>query len=581
MDLTLNFKRYFTVVMVAILTLTLSLSFTELAYGYEGGSTGGGNGDSSSSGAAGQLRWKNKSASGKWSVTNPSTDSLSGKVCAGYPKYDYGSNYFGKNIGWVTYLTSKRTGKWMNKFGLGNTFIGSWTSNYANKVGNTNSGVAFFSNSTIKKAGSYSLQGGGKIAKMKSGGIATEIHISWKDLERVVPEPHKDTIWTITYFHEDDPDGDDNNFDNRSQTARWKYENPRGQWQYYGKTDPNEFDHDNNLTAVLEEVKYTYTIKKTYVGDKLVKTEKVDEKWTVVDSKTLSQTIKYDGSKPQNGQHKFAPLNLNRNGYAQNGDGGITNDYLNGHKIDASTDNYRNITDNKDLETIDINNDFEFAFNFKNDVLGLPSEHDWKTIPKPLVNDTWEAVNGSYANGRIGDKNCLGENGMPDGSVGYYRYNILFNASINQKNNKTASLVLGSEEKVDNDSFSKEAPFRGGDWSARFIYNGDFTTDQHSQVNAWKNWWVDTYTQDRFFEYGVEYKGTITINNGYSTPTLVSNTTSPQVTQNGYAFTSDGLTQRGLYVGKVTANYAQPILYGHWHVKTLAGDVNGTGVTVN
>lgn len=576
-------NHFLSLLMVTILAIVLALSSTNLAYaaGHGGGNTPSNGGNANSTGDAAQLRWACKSASKKWSVSNPTTDSFKSQICKGYPTHNYGPKYFGKNIGWVTYLKTRSSGKWMNYFGKGNTFVGHLVANYANKVGNTKNGISFFANGTIKKAGKYKLKGGGKIAKSNSGGYATEIHISWEDLERVVPEKHKDTIWTITYFNENDPDGKSNNFDNRSKTARWKYEHPLGQWQYYGKTDPNEFDHDNKMTAVLEKVKYTYTIKKTYIGDKLVGEEKVNEKWTVAKSKTLSNTIKYDGDKPQNGQHKFTPLNLNRNGYAQNGDGGLTNDYLNGHKIEATTNNQRGITNNENIESLDINNDMDFSFKFSNNTLGLPSQHDWVTKPKALTNDSWELVNGSYANGRVGDKGCLGTNGMPGGSVGYYRFNTKFIASINTANNKTSALVdPDGIEKVDNELFTKTNSYSGSDWIARFVYNGEYTTDQDSRASVWKQWWVDTYTQERYFEYGVEYKGTITINDGYSVPTLVSNTNSPKVSQNKYAFTSDGLTQRGLYVGKVSTNYTQPVLYGHWYVKTLAGDVNGSGVNV-
>lgn len=562
-----------------ITALLLCLLAPSLAFASE---SGGGEHNDNRPGKGNIWYWANGSKSGNWDVSKPPKNGF-GKIIKGLGK-DYDQNFFGKDMYWTTYLVSAKKKAWVYNFSKVSANSDA-AGNYSNKVGSgsTKGGVTFFNNSATKKilkdAGKpYSIGSTGKTGK-SSGKDLSYIYINGHMITTTTTtDTSKEKLIIITHTS-DDPDGSKKWFDDSKQTAEWKWKYGKTSGEYYGITDPGELNHKNNIKITCQKVIQTTHTKVVKKGDEIISTE-TTYTYSTGRKYRYNKLVTYKGNTPENGQHKFTPLNLNRNDYAIAGDGGLTNDYIGGHKIDATVDNKKGITDNTSLESLDINNDMTFAFRFNNNALGLPLEHDWTTAPKALGNGSWEWVNGTYANGRVGDKNCLGSAGMPNGTVGYYRFNTKFLASINIANNKTSSLVApDNSEKVDSEIFSKTGDYRGGDWAARFIYNGEYTTDQDPSSSAWKQWWVDTYTQERYYEYGVEYKGTFDTS-GISNPTQMRNYDSPRASLNGSAFTTDGLTQRGLYVGKVSTNYTQPVLYGHWYVKTLAGDVNGSGVNV-
>lgn len=84
-----------------------------------------------------------------------------------------------------------------------------------------------------------------------------------------------------------------------------------------------------------------------------------------VGEKEYKKTINYSASTPDISPEYYCPLNVNRQGYAQVGDYGITSDYVRGHyvdgpgggfvaskKLDASVTNSQNKTNNAALETL-------------------------------------------------------------------------------------------------------------------------------------------------------------------------------------------------------------------------------------
>ena len=540
------------------------------------------------------LIWKNTKSTNTWDVSKAQNVEfktgnfikmeLKGRDQSKSPK-NLNTSVYGKDAYWMIYLTCQKGKKWVNKFKPG--WISSTAGNYANKVGGSDNAHAFFKSNFVKKTlkdsqgKTISYTGSGKIANIKkkngSTSQATAVWINNSALPKIVIEKERKT--KIVYYP-----GDPKNppIDYRTSTPKDVYLKAPTSGNYYGITDPNKLKQNITIKIKTRTVEKITTYKE--YPDGTIKDKKVKYVYVSKSTKTYEEKVKYVGTPAPNTQEKYAPFNLNRNDYAKTGDGGITSDYVNGEKLSGNVNNNVGITDNKDIESLDINNDQNFSFNFTNNVLGMPTRYDWFTKPTPLKEGTYEWVTGgTYANGRTGDKT-----NVTDGAAGYYRYDLGFYASINTRNDKTASLVRNSEEKIDQDQFSfmaRDNVNYGGDWCARFVYSGNFTTDNEATDGSkFPEWWVNVYKQSRFYEYGVEFEGTfdtkginepkIILRNGGPSP-VVSDTVNDVTTM-----TTNGLTEKGLYVGSSTSTFVQPVLYGHWYVKTLAGDVNGSGVNV-
>lgn len=368
------------------------------------------------------------------------------------------------------------------------------------------------------------------------------------------------------------PGNSSDNLDYTGWTPEKIYKEAPTEASYHDKTDPNELNYSNTVTSITYTVKETHTWKYRS-SDGATKDHSYS--YSVVSSNTDSKTITYNGSAPTISQEKYKPINLNRNGYAKSGDGGLTSDFANASTgIAASVNNEQGITDNSDIKTLDVNNQTDFTFSFNSSsAFGLPSKYNWNNTPSKLANSTWENADGTkYANGR---------NDSAD-SDGKLRYNLKFYASIsnNTKNSSvsSSSLLFGGQELLANQLLTKSytgvGSFTGGDWSSRFIYSDSYNTDNESTLSdKWAKWWGDKYSESRFYEYGTEYWGKITTS-GVNNPHTVSKGTG-KANGSNYAITTNAdNNERGLYVGIATQQYEQPVLYGHWSVVTLAGDVS-------
>lgn len=367
------------------------------------------------------------------------------------------------------------------------------------------------------------------------------------------------------------PGNSSDNLDYTGWTPEKIYKEAPTEADYHDKTDPNELNYSNTVTTVIYTVKETHTWKyKASDGE----TKDHSYSYSVVGSNTDSKTITYNGGTPTINQEKYKPINLNRNSYAKSGDGGLTSDFANASTgIAASVNNEQNITDNSDIKTLDVNNQTDFTFSFdSSSAFGLPGKYNWNNAPSNLANGTWENAGSEYANGR---------NSSAD-SDGKLRYNLKFYASIsnNTKNSSvnSSSLLFGNQELLANQLLTKSytgvGSFTGGDWSSRFIYSDSYNTDNESALSSkWAKWWGDKYSESRFYEYGTEYWGKITTS-GINNPHTVSKGTG-KINGSNYAITTNAdNNERGLYVGIATQQYEQPVLYGHWGVVTLAGDVS-------
>lgn len=432
----------------------------------------------------------------------------------------------------------------------------------------------------------------GSVLRMSGECAGSGFFIFYKCNIDEVTDVNVDGDLKIVKFEESSPNGDldpSELFDDTGETeeldedteegdphSKWVYNNGRVDGEYKGKTPPDCLNYRKTFTIQLEAVQtidVTYYRTETTTNDAgetiNITIEEHKTKYETTGVYNKSQSVTYNGSPAPNKQLKLRPYNLNRNGLAQVGDNGLDSSYIVTESLLMEVDNKQNITDNSLLQALDINNDTPFICKFNNDLFGMPDRFDWFTKPSSLANSSWEYATGSYANGRVGDMTDVNDGG----SVGYYRFNLDSVQSITSDN--LASLLFNNEEKLGENFFKENAGtgFQGGSWSARFVYDGHFSTDNDYSTEQFYKWWVSHYQQERFYEYGVQYKGKYDVS-GFKEPQLVNNLSTPQATRSGFGFYTDGLTQRGLYVGKASSLMTQPVMCGNWLVKTIAGDIN-------
>lgn len=292
--------------------------------------------------------------------------------------------------------------------------------------------------------------------------------------------------------------------------------------------------------------------------------------YSLAGSSDFQKSFLYNTKVPTIEQEKYRPFNLNRNDYATEEDIASFGNPSN-RGLEGKVNNLQNITDNSPLHALDINSDTPFTLNFDNDSFGLRSDYNWDNQPKALENGNYERVrsegSGSYANGKD-------DTADSDGRLRYY---LNFYGSIsNNKENPAIDSASLKNQKTEYPA-SKEIhktvtdKWHGGDFVARFTYIDGYNTDNET-VKYFPNWWATTYHEGRFYEYGTHYKGLITLS-GVQNPSWCLNqvtATDPTVTISCDADRND----RGVYIDLKECFFSQPILYGKWDVKTVAGSVN-------
>lgn len=368
----------------------------------------------------------------------------------------------------------------------------------------------------------------------------------------------------IVYEEEGLPGNIQTKIDCKKWSAEDKYKNAPTSAEYEHTTEPGDTTDNYKVHAEIQTIhchEWWW--------------QKADGSWSdwgfsynIESINEYSKTIHYGTSLPSVNQEYYAPLNVNRQGYAEVGDCDITRNYVNGKKLDASVTNAQNRSNNSDIETLDLNADTNFTIKFNNDVLGLDASKNWNSSPPELKNGNWEYVEGTaYANGRI----------LPGDD--YYRYDLALNAAISTNITKsvdTASIVVNGHEYTASEtykSFVKNAPIRKIDASARFIYIGRYKLQSGITGAHFPNYWTATYNTATFFEYGVSYRGRITTS-GIEAPQIVRG--QGDVSQSGAdntIKTSYEKKQRGLYVGVKRQACQQPIVCATFNVKTVAGDL--------
>lgn len=393
---------------------------------------------------------------------------------------------------------------------------------------------------------------------------------TWPDIDKTqrvfvscsFPEYPVETDKTIivSYY------GTDGWWEDGGNSVEWLYYNGKTSGSYYHKTDPNVTVDTANLIASP----WTIHKKDWYRAGQYLRTD-----WWIDYREQLKKTITYDYSSTIT-QTKYSPYNLNRNGLATTSD--ISKDWVGQTALDVSVNNMQKITDGSALPSLDINSDNQFTFKFNNSVFGMPTSLDWSTKVPSI--GTYENVNSSaYCNGR-----------RSSNSDGNYRYNLKFKASTSLLSTDfpTSSLTFDSKEVVGNEEFSRDcqgndSTFRGGDWSTRFSYIGNYNLDNEKSSN-FKNWWINTYQQSKFFEYGTEYWGNIDVNNIYDPRTITYGEGKSEGgvykihtdTDKGQELSLKNINgvpnaYRGFYIKEASQTFEQPVLTGKWKVESVAG----------
>ena len=398
------------------------------------------------------------------------------------------------------------------------------------------------------------------------------------------PEPPDDGL-RIVYVN----GGKGEQVDDRGRSAKWIWDKKRVKpIEYWDRTDPNETVAKRKMELIvmkINKIPVYRTETSCYMEKKCDKDNKCHEEWkctsySVFDhwdyekggSFPYTKDFTYNTITPTIKQEPFKPWNLNRNGYATTDD--ISSQYAHAKlPIELDVNNNQGIYDNSPLKALDINNDTFFKFKFTNGYLGMPSVFNWTnppgTPPGILNNGTWEdAGSGGYANGR---------NAKAD-KDGLYRYNVKLHMSMSPNTKKpfvdTSSINFNGSEFTTSEEALQRPPWAGGNMSTRFTYADTYWTDNNKEGSKFPAWWVNTYTMGRFYEYGSEWHGLVTLS-GIEDPNNVMYGTGQSTGYDSYKITIDAnKQQKGLYVGYASANFEQPIITGTWEVKTVAGYVN-------
>lgn len=308
----------------------------------------------------------------------------------------------------------------------------------------------------------------------------------------------------------------------------------------------------------------------------------------------FSQNIVYTSNPVNLTDEVYTPLNINRGGYwdskVTGDDRYITssderewsinfNNTTNVGKIDGYATNSQDITDNSLIEGLDTNTDIPFKLEFNNACLGLDASKNWANKP-PLdpsaqTTDEWKYMN-------AGESYAKGYNGNIPAGDDRYRYSTQLNGAVQDLGDQHLTSLYSYDDKeefVTGTDYIYELPDNYSSnynniFGVRAISGGSFKT-ANNYSKKYPYCWVASWAQGRFYEYGIHYEGTITIN-GISAPGAgggYKGIITGQQAQSGNAFSlyTDSMTHRGLYLDYDASNGETPVVVGKWIVKTLAG----------
>lgn len=273
-----------------------------------------------------------------------------------------------------------------------------------------------------------------------------------------------------------------------------------------------------------------------------------------------TKTVKWDIQNPTVEQTWFRPFDLNRNGQAVESEVKSTYPaYANGSpSLKIYVNNMQSITDGSKLKTLDTNTSTPFKISISNNQLGIPTQSQGGFTLNDALPGSSYRINGQYFNHDViwnigGLETRTNGKLYVDGNVysnidGLTTQNVHWNGSVKGAlNNGSASLTYGGEEKLGTQTLTFSKGWLGG----QFIFKTTKMAIYSLSNGSGRNWWEINYDQGRYFEYGVEFKGTININ-GISNPTIVN---------------------KNMYAKLISKSLVQPILKGLFEAKTVGGNI--------
>lgn len=346
----------------------------------------------------------------------------------------------------------------------------------------------------------------------------------------------------------------------KDETGKSLYDSPTKEIPYSDKSLVNESNHKRTINGEF----ITVTRTKTFMTDG---SKEWDVKYTYSKSGVtkVKKEITYETSVPGNTQKYFRPLDLNRNGVANEAD--VKKDYpgyVNGSPaMKVKVDNMQKITNGDKVQTIDTNILTPFNVEIQNGQFGIPTyAQGGLDVHSTVPGQSFKKADGSYDSAVI---NNIGSGGTVNtakfwASGWANKKNVASRVSretawngqiMGSIGTNNASLTYGSEERIGGQNYIFNRDWKGGKFGFKTISIGTYNLMRptNAQATQGKNWWEVTYEQGKFYEYGVEYKGKITLN-GVGDPSISK--------QNFYT----KLSSKGMI---------QPVLRGQFEAKTVGG----------
>ena len=339
--------------------------------------------------------------------------------------------------------------------------------------------------------------------------------------------------------------------DRSYESAESLYEYPTTSLEYTGKSKPNEFNHKRVIKA-----KFMYVRKNiTYKTDGKKRWD-IEISYSKMGSWRDEKTILYHVKQPRIYQTFFRPYDLNRNGLADENE--VRQSYseyqAGGQPLELSVDNMQDITDGTKLKTLDSNTSTPFEIKINNNQLGIPtassggfdlddgapgSRNGDGTYDPSIMNEI--GTNGEERTGVI--RSSTGFKQDVPGTISkdkYWQGSLKGTISAD-----TASLTFDGNERIGGDLFIFSKNWLGGKFNFKTTKIGDYN------LYNGRNWWEIDYEQGKFYSYGVQYRGTITVGE-IGEPNVVD---------------------KGFYVNLASRNMVQPVLKGVIEAKTVGGNI--------
>lgn len=268
--------------------------------------------------------------------------------------------------------------------------------------------------------------------------------------------------------------------------------------------------------------------------------------YSYVGSNTYHGLFKYNVNPETVEQPWFRPMDLNRNGLADESD--VKKDFFQyqsgGPSVALGVDNKQNITDGKTgLQTLDTNTSTSFDVTFY-DKLGIPSSYMPLLDSRPSSLDTHRpgttGMFTQYTDGEVQNSKSID---------GYYSDYASWNGSLLAGvNSKNASLTYNGKEQVGPSATSILGVSSG---TVNFLFKTIKVGDAFLTNGTSRRWWTVNYTRGEQYTYGMGYEGVVTLDG-------ISNAST---------------TKSNMYKAWNSAQLEQPLLKGKFTAKTVAGDI--------